>query len=163
MNIHTFIDAFIELPQPDFNNDGHPNHWHFSLQPVPGPVNRSVFFIINPSSRVVFKTGLLDLEQYFNQMTWPEVQREWLLHLLIAFAGTEAEMVRPRSWCTDSMVLRDVIAEARRDSGLSSYLPRVFMANDDENSIAYEAWARYFRTLRELNLSCRDEYTENWH
>lgn len=84
-------------------------------------------------------------------MTLREVGREWLLLLMIAFARsttTEMEVIRPRSWCTDSSVLQDVMEHAVKDFGIVSELPLVNLAEEHETQIATDAWAGVFRTLR---------------
>lgn len=141
-DIVTLVNNFINLPQPPQTDSGHPNHWHFSFQPHPGPRNISVLFLVNPYARIGHNAGLVDLPRWFAVVKWERMSKLWLILIMRAFAGPYVGQTRPWSWSTNSTFMVDLITDALRHFAIASMLPMVTLSEEMEGAATY-MWTAY--------------------
>lgn len=142
------IGTFIRLPRPRKDPGGHPNHWHISFQPVPGPSNKSVLFLVNPYSRVGHSAGTVDLEWCRTQIGREHMGRLWLLIMIRAFLRAEVGQLRPWSWSTDCATMNDVIKIALDQFGIANVLPKLHRSGEHEINVATDVYQHHFASLQ---------------
>ena len=111
-NLEEFIHTFVDLPQPRQTPSGHPNHWHFSFQPYPGPRDLSILFIVNPYAGLGHNAGVLDLPRWHAETSVERMSKLWLILILRTFARPHVGQMRPWSWSTGSSFMVDLMTDA---------------------------------------------------
>lgn len=147
MDQATFVQAFINLPQPQRNIDGHWNHWHFAFQPVPGPVSQSILFLVNPYSRIGYSAGVVDLVRCSREMTYQQMGLVWVLLIMHVLVRPDVGQIRPFTWSTDTGFMVEAVGSGLRQLGIAGMMPRVCLAGMSEIGIAIEVWSSNFLML----------------
>lgn len=149
------VAQFNQLPRTPLDPSGLvPNHWHFSLRPVPLRPRGLVLFIINPASRFVYVPGRIPLS-FFDAPR--ETMADVIIRILImAFTKPDLNQSRPWSWSTNNAEMADAVEEGLTEFGVADGLDVVEVAPAEENSIADEEWTNFLNRLRENTRNARN-------